>query len=246
MESAWNGWVSRAKENALRGVEFICTDPGNRRKKLLENRIFLACVPNKIGICLTVSSWFFSNPVGSFPGSFADCSSSLDWLILTGPGLSCVGPLFFSISLGSFLTSFSFKSLPKNWWLPELSPAFWSAVLNCLLNSSRSHSTWLHRTPNLPPRLPAPPVPLSSFILLVAEPKTLESLLISHLLSHIQLVRKWLVKYTSKVHLKSSHLLPPPLVVYWSKLSLFLALMTVRSFHQSSYFYPNPDSLHSM
>ena len=59
--------------------------------------------------------------------------------------------VLFSISLSSFLTSFSFKSLPKNWWLPELSPVFWSAVFNCLLNSSRSHSTCLHRTPNLPP-----------------------------------------------------------------------------------------------
>ena len=47
MERAWNGWVSSAKENALRGVEFICTGPGNQRKKLLENGIFLACVPKK-------------------------------------------------------------------------------------------------------------------------------------------------------------------------------------------------------
>ena len=28
-------------------MEFICTGPGNQRKKLLENGIFLACVPKK-------------------------------------------------------------------------------------------------------------------------------------------------------------------------------------------------------
>ena len=68
------------------------------KEKSYWGTIFLACVPIETGICLTVLSWFSSNPAGSFPGSFAGSSSSPAWLILKGPGFSYWSPFLLYLS----------------------------------------------------------------------------------------------------------------------------------------------------